>query len=76
VNTDLARVLERVRQNRTARARELAGNGTNDAGTNVVRSAPTTAGARAFDTVSGEFVEVISGIRENVVIPATGRRGH
>jgi hypothetical protein len=73
VSTELARVRERVRQDRAAAARP---------GTEGDTARPTPArfgtgvflaGTRAFDTVSGQYVEVIDGYRENVVVPASQR---
>lgn len=70
---ELVRVLERVRQDRAAHART---------GTAGVTPLPTlarlgtgvpAAGSRAFDTVSGQHVEVIGGYSENVVVPAPER---
>ena len=70
MNEQIARHIERVRQNRAAlsgesgtRARVGADNPTGPAGAFV-------AGARAFDTVTGQHVEVVSVSSENVVVPA------
>jgi hypothetical protein len=67
------RVLERVRQNRAARDAP-AQRATPDA-VLAGRASPgaLVAGDRAFDTVTGEHVEVVSVGSENVVVPAPER---
>lgn len=70
---EIARVTERVRQMRAARAptppTTRAADGTHG-GAGANRFA---AGGKAFDLITGEPVEVISGARENLVVPTAER---
>ncbi len=73
MSSALDRVLERVRQNRAARAperRSETGAGAARRGADV---GAFVAGMRAFDTVSGEHVEVVGGTIENVVVSSLAR---
>jgi hypothetical protein len=74
VNDELSRVLERMRQNRAARARD--GRTARGGDTPAAAAAPgaLVAGSRAFDLVTGHVVEVVSVYRENVVGAAAERR--
>lgn len=67
---ELSRFRERLRQNRTQRAAQARGLVEEPAGVSVLRRGTTVAGARVFDTISGEEGEVIGGSRENISIPA------
>lgn len=68
-----ARVLERVRQNRAARVREVPMAPRAVPGSARHDASMFPAGSRAFDTVSGQHVEVIGGTSENIVVPAPER---
>jgi hypothetical protein len=71
--SELDRVLERVRQNRTARADSLTVARvarTTDAG-NALEPHPI--GARVFDLVTGQEGSVVGTTRENVIVPVTQR---
>jgi len=71
---ELARLAERLKQNRTAQSRELAGAGAELAGAVARRRVTPTPGARAFDTITGQPVEIISGHSENIVLQSAGER--
>jgi hypothetical protein len=72
--SELDRIRERVRQNRTLRRQTLADT---SAAAASITSAPAAAGAigsRVFDLVTGEEGEVIGGHTENIIVPAAGRQ--
>lgn len=71
---ELDRVLERVRQNRSARARETRTMTTDATSRAPAAVATETAGARVFDTVTGQEGIVVGSTRENVIVPAAERR--
>lgn len=71
--SEFARVRERVRQSRSAIARELAIGATLPAGAEERIGSAFRIGDRAFDTVSGEHVEVIGAGVENVVVSVPER---
>ena len=70
----IARVLERVRQLRAARAADLPAVARGGADRYGTIGRAFVAGDRAFDTISGEHVEVIGAASENVVVPAPGQQ--
>ena len=70
VNTEIARLLERVRQNRAARVPDRRAVSPIGAAVRGSDSGALVAGGRAFDLVNGEPVEVVSVHRENVVVAA------
>jgi len=73
VTTELDRVRERVRQKRAARARSpVTVRGPAEAAP-MSGGNGLAAGAKAFDLLTGEHVEVVGGYRENVVIPTSER---
>ena len=69
MSDELAKLRERVRQNRTAHKWLLlplrAGNGLDRA----LPGGTLAVGDRVFDPVTGEHGEVVGGTRENVVVP-------
>ncbi len=67
---ELARVIERMRQAREARTRELAGAAPSQPGALHVLGSPFAPGDRVFDVITGLEGEVLGGTRENVVVPA------
>jgi hypothetical protein len=74
MNTEIARLLERVRQSRAARAPEPRSASQIGASLPSAVAGAFVAGSRAFDLVNGEPVEVISVHREDVVVAAPERR--
>lgn len=70
---ELARVLERARQNRAALTPATQPATPNRLESGGGSGGTFVAGSRAFDTVTGEHVEVLGGTTENVIIPATQR---
>jgi len=73
VTTELDRVRERVRQNRAARAPSPRTVGGRAEAAPMSGANGWAAGAKAFDLLTGEHVEVVGGYRENVVIPTSER---
>ena len=72
-SSELDRVLERVRQNRAARANSLTAARaarTADAGGALE---PHPIGARVFDLVTGQEGSVVGSTRENIIVPAPER---
>lgn len=74
MNTEIARLIERVRQSRAARAPEPRSVSQFGASLPSAATGALVAGGRAFDLVNGEPVEVVSVHRENVVVAAPERR--
>ena len=70
--SELARVLERVRQRRRSRARSPNGNGPAVCPETRMGCA-LLPGTLVFDTVSGEEGRVLGSTRENVVVAAPKR---
>lgn len=66
----LAQIRERMRQNRAARAEQLAAALGSPPSAATSSSGTLIANSRVFDTVSGQEGIVIDGTRENVVVPA------
>jgi hypothetical protein len=73
MNDALARIRERMRQNREARADDLWFPGPFRPTTAARTNAPIREGTQVFDTVTGLEGEVLGGTRENVVV-STPRR--
>jgi len=72
--TELDRIRERLRQNRTVWRQTIADHARESAGqSRPVATGTLTAGARAFDRVAGEEVEIVAVTRENLVVPITER---
>lgn len=69
----LARIRERIRQNRERFAAELAAPGQTNPTTHARTSAPIREGTRVFDTVTGLEGEVVGGTSENVIVPTAKR---
>lgn len=67
--SELARVTERLRQNRTARARELVQHRAAVACPEGRIGCTYIPGDRVFDPVTGQEGEVVGGTVENVVVP-------
>ena len=67
------RIVERLRQSRTAYERDLLGMGGSPLCPEGRMGCTFTAGVRVFDRVSGQEGEVLGARRETVVIPATRR---
>jgi hypothetical protein len=74
MNSELSRLLERVRQSRATRARDERSGSQNGAALPPTGDGALVAGVLAFDLVNGEPVEVVSVHRENVVVAAPERR--
>lgn len=70
-NGELARVVERMRQARETRTRELAAAAPLQSGALQIAGSPFAAGDRVFDVITGLEGEVLGGTRENVVVPVT-----
>lgn len=70
---DLVRLQDRVRQNRTARERELETARGKPLSADSTLGRTFVAGDRVFDLVTGQEGTVIDGTRENVVVPAAAR---
>ncbi len=66
--SELDRALERVRQGREQRRRELAGAGARPLSAEDRLGSAFTPGARVFDRVTGQEGEVLGGTTENVVV--------
>jgi hypothetical protein len=73
-DADRARTLERVRQSRDARRRELLEQAHSPACAEDRLGCSLPIGARVFDRVTGQIVEVIGGTVENVIVPASQQR--
>jgi hypothetical protein len=73
VNEELSHVLERVRQNRAARARDPLTANRGDTPAATAASGAIVAGGRAFDRLTGAVVEVVSVHSENVIRPTAER---
>lgn len=68
------RLLDRLREARTARARELRAGGAAPRCAEDRLGCRFRPGDRVFDLVSGEEGEVLGSTIEHVVVPAPGRR--
>jgi hypothetical protein len=73
MNDELSRVIERVRQNRAALARDGLTANRSDTRAATSGDGAIIAGSPAFDRLTGEVVEVLSVHRENVVRAAPER---
>jgi hypothetical protein len=73
VNERLWRVLERARQLRADHERALRSAPAAGAARTASATASIAAGDRAFDRVTGQFVEVIHVERQTVLVPAAER---
>jgi hypothetical protein len=69
VNKILDRIAERTRQIRDERARATRERLEQLATKTSTGAGGFTAGARVFDTVSGQEAEVVHGARENILLP-------
>lgn len=69
MNRELDLNRERVRQNRTARARSLASERHSAPCAEGRLGCTFTPGDRVFDRVTGQEMEVVGATRENVVVP-------
>lgn len=70
---DLDRALERIRQGRQARTRELAASLARSGASGEQSGAPFSPGARVFDRVTGLEGEIIGGSVETVLIQPAER---
>jgi hypothetical protein len=69
MSDELNRILERIRQRPDALNEQRAARLGVALGAPRSTAAPLSPGARVFDTVSGEFGEVVHATRENVIVP-------
>ena len=72
--TELDRIRERLRQNRTVWRQTNADKTRESAGqSRPIADGTLAAGMRVFDRVAGEEVEIVAVTRENIVVPIAER---
>lgn len=71
--SEINRTIERLRQSTAARARDLASSVARPVSPESRLGASFQPGARVFDRVTGQEVEVLGGTTETIVFPTTER---